>query len=231
MSDLDQLYAVNAIYPTLQGEGVMTGVPMVLLRMQGCSVGCSFCDTKETWKLPDAGNRVETIDDIETSPHSYALLPAKIIAEKAVSFGVDWVMLTGGEPSERPLGAIVRALHDVGLKVALETSGTVRGHIGAGFDWVCVSPKIGMAGGKNITLDAIIVADEMKFVVGKQSDIDILNTLLREIAVFGNNKNRKMEICVQPISQSTKATAICVEQAVKNNWRLSLQTHKYINLK
>lgn len=220
------MYRVNNIYPTVQGEGVMTGVPMVLLRLHGCGVGCPWCDTRETWHV-DSANKVSSIEAAlgananwcEASPSELAAYIARNHA------GPKWVMVTGGEPADQDLEALVHALHDAHFKVALETSGTANGHLWAAFDWVCVSPKIDMPGGKKILREAIESADEIKMVVGKQADIDKLEGLLEQCRTKDN-----VAICLQPVSQSTKATQLCLQTVQQRGWRLSIQTHKYLDL-
>jgi 7-carboxy-7-deazaguanine synthase len=156
----------------------------------------------------------------------YAYASAQNIADyiRTNHPGPKWVLVTGGEPAQYPLKTLVEALHRQVYKVALETSGTEIGHIGAGFDWVCVSPKINMPGGKMIKPEALEVADEIKHVVGIQRDIDNLDQLLTEVSLKAN-----VQICLQPVSLSQKATALCIETVQRRGWRLSVQVHKYLN--
>lgn len=218
-------FPVNDIYGAIQGEGVHTGVPMVLLRLHGCAVGCPFCDTKETWDF-DKQLEVATLDEALGANGHHAYISASQINAYCRSLfpTYRWILVTGGEPAQYNLRKLVDALHDGGYKVALETSGTEVGHIGAGFDWVCVSPKINMPGRKVIQPEALAVADEIKMAVGRQADIDRLNHLITT-----NTLKDGVQICLQPISQRPRATQLCIQTAQARGWRLSIQLHKYID--
>lgn len=226
------IYKVNNIYPSVQGEGCMTGVPMVIVRLQGCGVGCPWCDTKETWGVEQKHEVVNPDDafnsDGKQSPKWIRYSASEIAAYvRRTHPGPKWILLTGGEPAEQDLEALVNALHDAGYRVALETSGTALGLLNASLDWVCVSPKIGMPGGRPILHEVMACADEIKHVIGKQADIDKLDALLADCKAV---LKESVEICVQPVSQSPKATALCIETCLKRGWRLSVQTHKYLDL-
>jgi 7-carboxy-7-deazaguanine synthase len=219
-------YPVNNIYPCVQGEGVQTGVAMVLLRLHGCGVGCPWCDTKETWDFvpEDEGT---TLDEVLGTTTRYVWLDAETIASTIAErfAGPKWVLLTGGEPAQYHLVPLVEALHRRGYKVAIETSGTESGHFDAGLDWVCVSPKLNMPGGKAFRLDTLSSADEIKFVVGKPDDIAVLEDLLAQATLKPD-----AQILLQPVSQSPKATRLCIDTVQTRGWRLSIQIHKYLDL-
>lgn len=197
-------YCINTIYQAIQGEGCQTGTPMVLVRLQGCTVGCPWCDSKQTW---DHGGREVELGDLITE--------IKDISPTG------WVLVTGGEPAEQDLGPLIDALYDEGYKIALETSGTADGCLGASFDWVCVSPKPY----KPMLPGMLALADEVKYIVGKPADIEDLDILLDD-----NQLKPGCQICLQPISQSTKATQLCIDTVQERKWRLSVQVHKYLNL-
>lgn len=217
-------YPINDVYYTIQGEGVLTGTPAIFLRLNGCDVGCPFCDTKETWSM-NLSDEVESIDLACQSPNSYTWQSAEVIGAHLAQMGsqIQWVVITGGEPALYPLKELVDVLHQQGKKVAIETSGTANGHVGAGFDWVTVSPKIKMPSNKPILAEALSCADEIKHVVGRERDIEQLDELLAQYP-----PKETTTICLQPMSQSPKATELAIETVKARAWRLSVQTHKYI---
>jgi 7-carboxy-7-deazaguanine synthase len=214
---------LNDCYACIQGEGVLAGTPMVLVRLQGCGVGCPWCDTRETW-ANDARNRVDSIDEaVGTNPRWVDADPDSIAARaRGLAPAIRWALVTGGEPAEQPLRPLVDALHGVGFSVAIETSGTADGHIDAGIDWICVSPKLGMPGGKPILAEALTGAHEIKMVVGKPADLEALDGLLAGVG------HGRTQVTLQPLSQSPKATELCIRTCLERGWRLSLQLHKYI---
>lgn len=210
-------YFVNNIYPCIQGEGVNTGVPMVMLRLQECDVGCPFCDTKETWEV-DKQFKVNSIEKALGQNPKYAHVPDTVIAEyiKNNYPTFQWILISGGEPAQQFLWPLASALKP--YKIALETSGTAK--FSCDFDWVCVSPKFQKL---PIHLSVMNRADEIKAVIGKQKDLDKLDDLLKDCHLKPD-----CQICLQPISQSKKATELCIKTCQERGWRLSIQLHKYI---
>lgn len=225
-------YPVNDLYLAIQGEGALAGTPMALLRLHGCGVGCPWCDTKETWVV-DQLNQVLTLNEALGATSMFCVMSPNRIAKEiddlvnnpdGDGFGIEWVLVTGGEPANQDLQPLVDALHGKGFKVAIETSGTADGAVFSGADWITVSPKIDMPGGLPILPEALLSAHEIKHVVGKQHDIDVLTDLLEDLMVDTD----KVTISLQPVSQSDKATQLCVKHCMLTGWRLSLQLHKYI---
>lgn len=219
-------YPINNIYPTIQGEGALTGVPMILVRLHGCPVGCPFCDTKETWEI-DPALESDNIGDILQADGRHKWMSASEVNHylKTSLDPIRWVMLTGGEPGLYNLSGLVTALHDGGYKVQVETSGTQPGVLRSGVDWLVVSPKIGMPGGYDLISAVIEAADEIKFVIGRQEDLDRLADLL------GSHKTKDgVTVCVQPMSQSKRATQLCLDAALRYGYNLSIQVHKYIGV-
>jgi 7-carboxy-7-deazaguanine synthase len=113
--------ARDGVFRTVQGEGAFSGVPMVFVRLGGCSVGCAGCDTNYA---PDS---VRTLAEIEA-------------AVKDVRGNCEWVFITGGEPADHDLAPLLEVARLHG-KVALVTSG--RKSLGPGsrlIDVLTVSP-------------------------------------------------------------------------------------------
>ena len=222
-------YAVNDVYPAIQGEGCMTGTPMLLVRLHGCPVGCPFCDTKETW-IADPAKQVDSIDEALGTNEAWAEVDAVTLAMYVSCQRRDhlfqWVLLTGGEPALQDLAPLVELLHLADLKVALETSGTAEGHLHTRIDWCCVSPKIAMPGKRVISPRAVKSAHEVKFVIGKEADLIAVESFLHRYPLRGG-----ATVCLQPMSGSAKATALSTEACLARGWRLSIQTHKTIGLR
>lgn len=164
-ADLDTTYQVNEQFSSVQGEGVMAGVPCDFIRLQGCSVGCPWCDsgpladklegrntngsTRNTW---GRGGTKETVRSIMGKlRHRH-------------------VVITGGEPTLYNLDPLITALKVAGHFVQLETSGqnALKGKLVP--DWVTVSPKERL--GYNINLELSTVS-EVKFVVDEAFTFDV----------------------------------------------------------
>lgn len=225
-------YLVNDVYPCIQGEGAQAGTPMILVRLHGCAVGCPWCDTKETW-VPTVEQRVTSLATARRIPSAYVertlseLLSDVIVATVAER----WVMLTGGEPADQHIAPLITALQYHGYKVNLETSGTAHGHQGSRPDWTVVSPKLGMPGGRALDHDVLDAADEIKLVVGKPADIDLLTGIEIDLR---SNGTEGLRYTVQPITGgdgriSPRALALCVEACRLHGWHLSVQMHKILN--
>lgn len=218
---------VNELFETIQGEATFTGTPAVFVRMQGCPVGCPWCDTKHTWTI-DPRNAV-TQDEILSKPGdapTFAWMAPNQIAEIVALHKSRHVVITGGEPCLYDLWPLTAQLADQGLTVQIETSGTSKIEC-AGGTFVTLSPKIGMPGGKEVLDSAIARADEIKMPVGKPDDIERLVRVLARRPVDA----RKPSVWLQPLSQSEKATELCVAQATIMGWRVSIQTHKYLGVR
>lgn len=219
---------INEIFETIQGEATHTGRPSIFVRLQGCPVGCAWCDTKHTWTT-DPNNEVSFASMLrkQADAPQYASCTEEELLNHLHSYTARHVVFTGGEPALYDLRWITHALHAMGFTTQIETSGTHALKVDD-TTWVTVSPKVGMPGGFDVFDDVLLRADEIKHPVGKQRDVDQLCSLMDR---QGLASLRAKPIWLQPLSLSPSATRLCVQSCTRNNWRLSLQTHKFIGVR
>jgi 7-carboxy-7-deazaguanine synthase len=216
---------INEIFETIQGEAHWTGTPSIFMRFQGCPVGCGWCDTKHTWKIETKFKTDENsmlIKNID-SEH-YAEMTTSVLMKIIKKFKAQHVVITGGEPCIHDLTELTTAIIESNRSCQIETSGTflVKAHVKT---WITVSPKINMTGGMKVLNKVISMASEIKHPVGKIEDINNLN---KKIIPW---KAPNAEVWLQPLSQSRKATNLCIEQAKIHNYKISIQTHKFIGVR
>lgn len=215
---------VNEIFQSVQGEATFTGTPSVFVRLQGCPVGCGWCDTKHTWELNhDHVVSIHSMIDKQNDSESHAIMSALdltyLVSEK---YSAKHIVITGGEPCLYDLIELTTLLINNGCSVQIETSGTKAIYCHKD-TFVTLSPKIGMPGGLKVLESNWALADEIKMPVGKQSDIEKLRA---------NVPAQYMsKVWLQPLSQSKSATKLCVDQATENGWKVSIQTHKYLGVR
>ena len=219
------MLGVNEIFETIQGEGVFTGVAAIFVRLQGCPVGCPWCDTQHTWdketrdQIPAAQMIIKTSDSVAWS----AMSPPQVLELfQSEGYTARHVVITGGEPCMYDLTELTDLLHEHGYQTQIETSGTFAIKTNAE-TWVTVSPKLDMPGGYEVRCDAMTRANEIKHPIAMQKHIDALDDLLQRCPVAPGTT-----ICLQPISQRPRATELAIKTCRERNWRLSVQLHKYL---
>lgn len=220
------IYKINELFETIQGEGAYTGQPSIFVRLQGCPVGCSWCDTKHTWEVKEELQIPinDLLNQTDENEHWSALTPAEIIELiKERGFQANHIVITGGEPCMYDLTPLCQTLEEKGFSCQIETSGTFE-IVTTDACWVTVSPKIKMRGGYKVLGSALARANEIKHPVATQKNVDQLIELLAEHQV--NDK----QVYLQPISQKEAATKLAIDTCIKHNWRLSIQVHKYIGI-
>jgi organic radical activating enzyme len=186
---------------TIQGEGFHSGKAAYFIRIGGCDVGCHWCDVKESW---NATLHPPTSSDA--------------IIENAKKYA-NTVVVTGGEPSMWNLKYLTRILQENTIKTHIETSGayTLTGK----WDWICLSPKKT----KLPLPTSYPIAHELKIIVVTKNDF-----------IFAEQQAKKVsencELFLQPEwSKREKITPLIVDYVMKHpKWKISLQTHKYLNI-
>ena len=222
----DPVYKVNEIFETIQGEGSYTGTPAIFVRLQGCPVGCAWCDTKHTWDIEP--NLIIALGDTSSkkaeSDH-WASASADDLLDlfRLRGYRARHVVITGGEPCIYDLNPLCELLHREGYSTQIETSGTFE-ILAPASTWVTVSPKVNMKGGYPVLTSCLARANEIKHPVAMEKHIEELQALLALI-----DCSNKL-VYLQPISQKAKATALAIEMCKQHNWRLSVQVHKYLGI-
>lgn len=219
-------YKINEVFQTIQGEGAFTGTPSIFLRLQGCPVGCSWCDTKHTWTIADnlQQDAQQILAKQDDSEHWFSGDAQALLALlQTQGYTAKHAVITGGEPAMYDLRPLTAVLLQHNFTVQIETSGTFDIRVAAG-TWLTVSPKINMRGGYPVLATAIQMADEIKHPVATENHIVELDEVLEHGTKPG------CLIYLQPISQLPRATKLAINTCLQRNWRLSLQTHKYLGI-
>ena len=220
------MHNINEIFETIQGEGHFTGIPSIFIRLQGCPVGCSWCDTKHSWFVNEE-NRIpfkELVNENSTLNSWGQASESEILNFLAKKFTARHIVITGGEPCIYDLTSLTESLESQGYFCQIETSGTFEVKASSQ-SWVTLSPKINMKGKLKLNHKALSRANEIKHPIGTHKDIANLKNILAS-----NLLKQQPKVYLQPISQKDRATKLCVQECIKNNWNLSIQVHKYINI-
>lgn len=225
-SSTTMTYKINEFFETIQGEGSYTGQPSIFIRLQGCPVGCSWCDTKHTWDI-NLEDQVDTevILNKTSETTQWSSLSAEDIFDLVIDnkFQAKHIVITGGEPCMVDLTPLCNLFEQKGYSTQIETSGTFE-IVTTAKCWVTVSPKINMRGGYKILASAMSRANEIKHPIATEQHINDLKELLELHQID------KTPIYLQPISQKKRATELAITTCIANNWRLSVQVHKYIGI-
>lgn len=186
---------------TIQGEGFHKGTAAYFIRIGGCDVGCHWCDVKESWNA-------ELHPPTETST----------IVEHAAKYS-NTIVVTGGEPLTWDMTELTNQLKAKGLQIHIETSGAYP--LTGTWDWICLSPK-------KMKLPTKVIygkANELKMIIFNKDDFRFAEEQASKV-------NKDCILYLQPEwSRREKMIPLIVDYVMANpKWKVSLQTHKYLNI-
>lgn len=214
---------ISEIFTSIQGEGLLTGEPTTFIRLQGCEVGCTWCDSKYTWNLK--GGKELSIAEIK----------AQVFEED-----VEWICITGGEPLEHlaDVEALVSAFSATRY-IEIETSGTILLPEDPLFSkitsWVVdlKPPSANVDSWDRVNLlhafPRLRPCDQIKCVVADEEDLQYVGWVFEELS----EHETEAQILISPVFPLGSVPdqvwmQRCAEYAIEHNYRLSLQTHKFI---
>jgi organic radical activating enzyme len=187
---------------TLQGEGYHTGKAAYFIRIGGCDVGCSWCDSRFSW-----------------NPNIHPMVSVDEIIDRVMKSGTNSVVVTGGEPLMWNLDYLCNRLKKNDIKTFIETSGAYK--LSGKWDWICLSPKKNMPPVNDISA----VADELKVIIQDSNDFEWAEKYRKIV-------NVDCRLFLQPEwSRFNEIIPEIVSYIKKNpDWRISLQVHKYMHI-
>jgi len=148
----EEVYKVNEVFYSLEGEGLFQGKAMVFIRLSGCNLDCEWCDTKF---------------DVSRSATARQLL------QEAKQYPTDTAIITGGEPLMQPIKELIWTFRQAGYQVHIQTNGMFE--LPCSVDWLVVSPK-----NRSLHPTIIRAVDELKFLCGIDRWIELITELLRD---------------------------------------------------
>lgn len=203
--NIEQGYSLPVVeeFYSVQGEGLNAGQAAYFIRLAGCDVCCPFCDSRNTWKMQD-----------------YEPASVADIARRASMVRSCNVVITGGEPLMHNLDPLCAELDKYCLSVWLETSGSHP--ISGSFDWICVSPKRNKP-----PLDEVLdLANELKMVIADEDDLAMAEQYAQKVPA-------ECALLLQPEwGCRDKAMKLIFDYVLQNPmWKVSIQTHKILNVR
>lgn len=205
--------ALKNIFPTLQGEGPYAGWPAIFVRLGGCNLTCHFCDTEF-----EDFEQVETahiVDRVEQFAHNQGRRTAEL------------VVITGGEPLRQPIALLCEALLEQDYLVQIETNGTLFRPLPYGIDIIC-SPKPSNGQYHSLREDLLERITALKFLISTH-DKDY-----HDVPEIGQAQFNT-PVYVQPMDEydevkNRENVSRALQLSMERGYRLSLQTHKILNI-
>lgn len=197
----DQEFRVMEHFYTIQGEGYHQGKAAYFVRLGGCDVGCHWCDVKESWD--GEAHPIMSIEDISSN----------------INQKTDIVVVTGGEPLVYHLTDFTQNLKQNGYKTHIETSGAYA--LTGSWDWICLSPKKFKLPKEEI----YPLANELKCIVYNKHDLKFAQEQAGLV-------KKHCHLYLQPEWSTREKMMPLIVDFVKENpqWRVTLQTHKYLDV-
>lgn len=232
----ERRFAVKAVWRTVQGEGAWAGRPAVFVRFAACNMWSGYEADRERDAVR-SGAACPLWCDTDFTPQGAARLSAGDLAAEVrrAGEGVDFVVLTGGEPLLQANAALVAALHTRGFEVACETNGTVRltdafetddGESALPPDWIVCSPKLPE---ERMVLEH---CDELKLIVPDYLP-EAYQSLAERVRPHQLAGRERRFLWVQPEDgpRFAEASRLAVDLAQRHpGWRVSAQTHKALGV-
>lgn len=192
---------MEAFY-TLQGEGYNSGRAAYFIRTAGCDVGCHWCDVKESWAVEKT-----------------QLKSIKSLAETANSYPSKFAVITGGEPLIYDLDPLCEALIHYNFELAIETSGAYP--LSGKWHWICLSPKKRMAP----LPELYKAANELKIIIYNSDDFRWAEEQRKFVS-------KDCLLYLQPEWSREEKMREEIINYIKENpqWRISIQSHKYLDI-
>ncbi len=204
---------IQEIFRTFQGEGPFVGYPAVFVRLGGCNLACSFCDTEfesfSEMKLEDLLTQADELSGRAEGDFTHRL-----------------VVITGGEPFRQPIENLCNELITRGYFVQIETNGTLYRKIHNDVSIVC-SPKNTGSGYHKIRDDLRERIDAFKFIISAHDSL---------YANVGDVGQGDIPVYVQPMDEydegkNKKNLELTIKLAQENGYRISLQLHKLVGVR
>ena len=187
---------------SIQGEGYNVGKAAYFIRLGGCDVGCSWCDSRYSW-----------------NPDLHPLVSTEKIIENVMDSGTDSVVVTGGEPLMWNLDLLCSSLKRKKIKTFIETSGSYP--LSGNWDWICLSPK------RNVPplLEICRLAQELKIIVEDKTDFEWAEKyralVAPECKLYLQPEWSRFEKIIPEIVGYVKRIPV---------WNISLQVHKFMHI-
>lgn len=201
---------ITEIFSSVQGEGLRQGEPTIFIRLSGCNLTCSFCDTKHAWEEGQQYSVDQVLEEVRKIRQSF---PAR------------WICITGGEPLLQDIDGLTKALKKEGLKIQVETNATLYRTLPV--DWYSISPKPDRYTYRPEYREK---AKEVKIIITRNLDLESIRRLRMRFpektpVLLQPQSNRKWSIIlgIKLLKQTLKAGL--------KNIRLSVQLHKIYGIR